>query len=211
ANLHFFADYVLLELRSDWAVAGKTYPAGALLAAKFEAYLAGAREMAMLFEPGPRKSLAEIGGTKSALILNELENVRNRLYVVRPGAGGWTRERMNISDLGSVSAHGLDPDESDDYLLTFTGYTEPTSLSLGALGGGAADPLKRQPALFDAAGLAVEQFEAVSRDGTRIPYFQVARNSLAAGGGNPTLLYGYGGFEVSLRPGYDSLNGAGWL
>jgi len=211
ANLHFFADYVLLELRSDWAVAGKTYPAGALLAAKFEAYLAGAREMAMLFEPGPRKSLAEIGGTKSALILNELENVRNRLYVVRPGAGGWTRERMNISDLGSVSAHGLDPDESDDYLLTFTGYTEPTSLSLGALGGGAADPLKRQPALFDAAGLAVEQFEAVSRDGTRIPYFQVARNSLAAGGGNPTLLYGYGGFEVSLRPGYDALNGAGWL
>jgi prolyl oligopeptidase len=211
ASLHTFADYILLELRSDWSVAGKTYPAGALLAGKFEAYLAGARDLAILFEPGPRKSLAEIGGTRSALTLNELENVRNRIYVLRPGAGGWTRKRMDVPDLGSASAHGLDPDESDDYLLTYTGFTEPTTLSLGALDGGAPAPLKSLPAQFDATGLAVEQFEAVSRDGTRIPYFQIARRDLAIHGGNPTVLHGYGGFEVSLRPAYDGLNGAGWL
>jgi prolyl oligopeptidase len=211
ATLHTFADFILLDLRSDWSVAGKTYPAGALLAEKLEAYLSGAREMAVLFEPGPRKSLAEIGGTRSALVLNELENVRNRLYVLRPGAAGWTRERMDVSDLGTASVHGLDPDVSDDYLLTLTGYTEPSTLSLGVLGGGPAAPLKRLPAQFNAAGLVVEQFEAVSRDGTRIPYFQVARQGLARDGANPTLLYGYGGFEVSLRPSYEALTGAGWL
>jgi prolyl oligopeptidase len=211
ARLLFFADYLLLELRSAWGVAGRTYPAGALVAAKLEAYLAGARDMAVLFEPGPRKSLAEINGTNSALVVNELENVRNRLYVVRPGASGWTRERMDVSDLSTVSVYGVDPQDSDDYFLVSTGFTEPSTFSLGSLGGGAPAVLKRLPAQFDAASLAVEQFEAISRDGKRIPYFQVARRDLAANGRNPTLLYGYGGFEISMRPSYSALTGAGWM
>jgi len=211
ASVHTFADQILLELRSDWTVAGKTYRAGALLAADLEAYLAGARDMAVLFEPGPRKSLAELDGTRTALIVNELENVRNRLYVLRRGGGGWTREAMDVSEFGSASASGLDPDHSDEYLLNFSGYTEPTTLSLGALGADRREVLKRLPTFFDAAGLAVEQHEAVSRDGTRVPYFQVARAAAKPDGTNPTLLYGYGGFEISLRPNYAPLVGAGWL
>jgi prolyl oligopeptidase len=206
-----FADQLLIELRSDWSVGGKTYRAGSLLAANLEAYLAGGRDLAVLFEPGPRRSLAEISGTRSALIVNELENLRNRVYVLRRGAGGWTRETMDVPELGSTSVAGLDPDVSEEYLVHFSGYADPATLSLGRLGGERLEPLKRLPAFFDAAGLAVEQHEAVSADGTRVPYFQVGRAGRAADGTSPTLLYGYGGFEVSLRPHYAPLAGAGWL
>jgi prolyl oligopeptidase PreP (S9A serine peptidase family) len=78
-----------------------------------------------------------------------------------------------------------------------TGYLEPTALFLGVAGGGPPAKLKELPAFFDARGLAVTQHEAVSTDGTRIPYFQVARARLAQDGSNPTAVYGYGGFEIS--------------
>ena len=95
----------------------------------------------------------------------------------------------------------MDDEESDDYFMTVTDYLTPTSLFLGTVGKGAPEKLKQLPAFFDAKGLAVSQHEAVSKDGTRIPYFQVARKDLALDGKNPTLLYGYGGFETSEVPG----------
>ena len=82
---------------------------------------------------------------------------------------------------------------------------------MGTAGGGPAETLKRLPALFDATGWRSRQHEAVSKDGTRIPYFQVARNDLALDGSNPTLLYGYGGFELPMRPEYNPTVGAAWL
>jgi prolyl oligopeptidase len=211
ADVNTFGDQLLLSLRSDWSVAGRTYPAGALLAANFAEYLAGARDFAVLFAPGPRKSLAELGGTRSALIVNELENVRNRIYVLRRGSAGWTRERLDVSDLGTASVSGLDPDRSDEYLLTFTGFTEPTTLSLGSIDRPGSALLKRLPAFFDARNASVAQHEAVSRDGTRIPYFEVSSAGARRGGETPVLLSGYGGFEISRRPSYNPLVGAGWI
>jgi prolyl oligopeptidase len=109
----------------------------------------------------------------------------------------------------------IEPDESDDYFMTVTDYLTPPSLYLGTLGNpeNAAPPekLKQGPAFFEADGLTVSQHEAISKDGTRIPYFQVTRSELPANGTHPTLLYGYGGFEVPMVPGYDAITGAAWL
>jgi prolyl oligopeptidase len=204
--------WLFLELRSEWKVGDTTYPAGALLATDFEAFLKGKRQLDLLFRPTERKSLAGFSVPRSHVMLNELDNVRNRLYVLTPGNGTWAREPLpGAPQLSTVSVIAVDPDESDDYFMTVSDYLTPTRLSLGTLGKGPAEKLKETPSFFDAKGLAVTQHEAVSRDGTRIPYFEVARKGLALNGKNPTLLYGYGGFEIPMVPAYQAGTGAAWL
>jgi prolyl oligopeptidase len=212
ANANVHRELLLLELRDDWTVGGRTYPAGALLAADFEGFLKGERTFDVLFEPTARKSLAGYSPTRNHVLLNELDNVRNRVYVLTRHDGTWTREPLpGMPEFGTVSANEVDSDESDDYFMTVTDYLTPTSLSLGTVGKGAPEKLKQLPAFFDTQGLAVSQHEAVSKDGTRIPYFQVTRKDVALDGKNPTLLYGYGGFEIPMVPGYSAGVGAAWL
>jgi prolyl oligopeptidase len=204
-------EYLLVTLRSDWTVGGRTYPAGALLAQPWTRFLAGERTFAVLFTPGPRKALAGWSATRHHLLVNELEQVRHRLHVLTPQADGtWSRTPLPAPEFGSVSASGID-DETDDFWLQADDFLTPPSLYRGTVGAGEHELLKRLPAFFPAEGLEVTQHEAVSRDGTRVPYFQVARRGLAADGSHPTLLYGYGGFQISQTPGYRAAAGAAWL
>ncbi len=200
AEVSTFDDQLLLRLRSDWFAGGKSYQAGALVSANFEAYLKGERALATVFEPTERKSLQDTSSTLHYLIVNELENVRNKLFALKRENGRWVRAPLEAPAMGSVEAQGIDPDESDDYFLTVTDFLTPSSLYIGTLGQAGREKLKSLPAFFKTDGLQIHQYEAVSKDGTRIPYFQVSRQGLAADGQNPTLLYGYGGFEISMRP-----------
>jgi prolyl oligopeptidase len=212
ANAVGYREWLFVELRTEWKVGDKTYPAGALLVADLEAFLKGERKFDVLFEPTERKSLAGFSPTRNHVILNELDNVRNRLYLLTRDGDRWRREELpGAPKFSTVSASPIEPDESDDYFMTVTDYLTPVSLYLGTLGEGPAEKLKESPAFFKAQGLTVSQHEATSRDGTRIPYFQVSRSDLSANGKNPTLLDGYGGFEVSMVPGYDPTTGAAWL
>ncbi|HTL59925.1 MAG TPA: prolyl oligopeptidase family serine peptidase [Candidatus Limnocylindrales bacterium] len=211
ASVGTFEDQILLRLRTDWNVGGKTYPAGALLAAGLEDYLKGERKLEMLFTPAARKSLAASSPTKNFLIVNELDNVRNRLYLLQHRNGNWTRTPLAAPEFGSVNINGIDPDESDDYFMTVTDFLTPSSLSYGKLGETGSEKLKTLPAFFNAQGLEISQHEATSKDGTKVPYFQVSRKELALNGANPTLLYGYGGFEVPMLPVYNAGVGSAWL
>jgi prolyl oligopeptidase len=211
ARLDTFADQLLLRLRSDWSLEGKTYPAGSLLAVDLEAYLKGDRDFAVLFEPTEHKFLANLSATKDFLILNELENVRNKVSVMKRNAGHWTRESLETPGFGSIGIRGIDPDESDGYFLTVTDFLTPSSLYFGTMGQTRKEKLKSLPAFFTADGLQVSQHEAISKDGSKIFYFEVSRKSLRLDGKNPTLLYGYGGFGVSLLPNYTPSVGAAWL
>jgi prolyl oligopeptidase len=212
ANANVWRDVLLVELRDDWTVGGRTYPAGALVAADFESFLSGDRKLDVLFEPTDRKSLAGFSPTRSHVLLNELDNVRNRVYVLTRKDGAWTREALpGMPAFGTVGADAVDEDESDEYFMTVTDYLTPTSLYLGTVGKGLPGKLKQLPAFFEARGLDVSQHDAVSKDGTRVPYFQVSRAAIALDGSNPTLLYGYGGFEVPMVPGYSAGVGSAWL
>ena len=211
AQVGFWRDQLTIELRSDWAIGGNVHPGGALLAIAVADFLAGQRAFATLYTPGPRKSLSGLAGLKSALIVNELDNVRSRLYLLKPGRDGWTRTPIEAPAFGALGVSAIDDDSSDDYWLTVTDFLTPTTLYRASLGGGAAQRLKALPPFFDAGGLDIVQHEVTSKDGTRVPYFQVSRKGLKLDGSNPTLLYGYGGFEVSMLPSYSAGVGASWL
>ena len=211
ARIETFTDQILLRLRSDWTVNGKTYRSGSLLAADFEAYLRGEREFVVLFEPSERKALTSTSATKNYLILNELENVRSRVYALKRDNGQWMRSELTTPEFGSVRVRGIDAAESDDYFMTANDFLTPSTLCLGTVGVATQEKLKGLPELFRADDLTISQHEAVSKDGTRIPYFEVSRKELTTNGDNPTLLYGYGGFNVSQLPFYSGTLGAAWL
>jgi prolyl oligopeptidase len=211
ATVNLFKGQLLLRLRSDWTVEGKTFPSGSLLAADFDAYLKGKRVFEPLFTPTERKSLASTSDTKDYLLLTELDNVRHRLYAVKFENGSWSRMALDTPNFGSVSISGIDPDESDDYFLTVADYLTPSSLYYGTVGKAERERLKTLPAFFNVEGLEISQHEATSKDGTKIPYFQVSRKDLKMDGNNPTLLYGYGGFEIAMLPSYNAGAGASWL
>ena len=211
ARVETYADQILLRLRSEWTVGGKTFRAGSLIAAELARYLSGERQFAVLFEPEEGKALASTSKTKNFLILNELENVRNHLYALKRENRRWVRTRLPTPSFGSVRVRGVDPDESDEYFMTANDFLTPSSLHFGTIGQAKQEKLKSLPAFFAAAGLQIRQHLAVSKDGTKIPYFLVGRKGLELNGKNPTLLSGYGGFGVPQLPIYSWSVGAAWL
>jgi prolyl oligopeptidase len=141
-----------------------------------------------------------------------LDNVSVRLVEVKRGAKGrWTSREVKVPRLMEVTAVAIDRREGDEYELRVRGFTTPTTLYLAKGGRDNRERLKGLPAFFDATGLEVTQHQAVSKDGTKIPYFQVMRRDAARDGRNPTLLEGYGGFEISYTPFYSGVGGNGWL
>jgi prolyl oligopeptidase len=113
----------------------------------------------------------------------------------------------NVS-VGVVSAS----ERSDRAYVSINGFALPTQLALlDAASVAAPVTLKTLPARFDATGVSVEQFEAVSSDGTKVPYFVVRPRGAKADGSTPTLMTAYGGFELARLPTYLGATGKIWL
>lgn len=211
-------DWLIVRLRDAWDVNGISYPAGSLIAARYEDFLAGSREFTPLFTPTATTSLAAVSTTRHHVVVTLLDDVVNRVEVLTPGDTGWERSALDlpgIPDFSTISVGAVDSTESDHLWLSTQGYLTPATLSLLAVSddGAAAnvEELKSLPPYFDADGMTVTQHFVASADGTRIPYFQVTPAGWVEGTPSPTLLYGYGGFEVSLLPGYAPALGRGWL
>jgi prolyl oligopeptidase len=204
-------DWLIVKLRSDWALPERTYPADTLLAISFSRFMDGHHDFEVLFEPGPRRVLSSFWWTKSRLVLTVLDNLASEIWLGTPGAP-WSLERLEgLSDTASVHAMSLDASQferTDEFLLTISSYVEPTKLAL-VTEGMRIEVLKEAPAAFDASGLEVTRHEAVSVDGERIPYYQIGPKE--QDGPRPTVLYGYGGFSVSMTPGYLGGIGKTWL
>ena len=208
ANTTLHEDWLLITTRTPWRVGEREYPGGALLASRLDAFLAGARDLDVLYEPDGHGSLYEFAWTKNHVLLSTLHDVAARLEVLTPGPDGWSRAPLaGAPEFGVVDIIDTDPDTGDEYFLGASSFVQPATLTYGVVGEG-VEQLKQAPALFDAEGVRVEQRFATSADGTRVPYFLIGKNLDEPG---PTLLNGYGGFEISMTPSYSAIVGRGWL
>jgi len=218
-NVSLHRQWLLLRPRTEWAIAGAVYASGTLLAIELDAFLAGSRELRTVFAPSPSQSLQSWSWTQDFLLLNLLEDVSSTILVLDP-AQDWAATGLDACPpLHSVDAYAVDdedPEAGNDYWLIATGFLTPTTVYRGTLSpggtvGGPAVQVREAPSFFNEASYTVEQHFAVSLDGTRVPYFQVGPKDLVLDGGNPTLLSGYGGFEVSRTPAYSGAVGRTWL
>lgn len=205
-------EWLLIELNSDWTVKQKRYPSGALLAVNFDDFLVGKREFQVLFRPDKQTALSGYSSTRDHVILSIMENVVNRLEALTPQGNRWQRRPLgNPAALSTIYAEGVD-DETNDYLLTVENFLQPPALYMGNLDDGKqTELLKQEPQRFDPNDFQASQHFVASRDGTRIPYFQIAAKNIQLNGNNPTLLHGYGGFEISLLPEYLGHDAANWM
>jgi prolyl oligopeptidase len=206
ATVSVHRDWLLIELRTDWHTATGSYRAGSLLAANYDEFLSGTADLHVVFEPDDHTSLNQYAWTKDKLVIVTLADVVSRVQTVTPGS--WVTEPVpGIPD--NTNAVIVDTDDlGDELFLDLSGFTAPSRLMHGPIEG-PLELIKSAPSFFDAEDLTVTQYFATSADGTAIPYFVVGHRDSAGPG--PTLLGGYGGFEVSRTPGYEGVMGRLWL
>ncbi len=202
ATVSVHRQWMLIELRSDWL----TFTAGSLLAADYDDFLSGTAELILVFEPDEHTALHQYAWTRDRLVLVTLADVASRVEIVTPGS--WGREPVPEVPANTHAVIAAADDTGDEIMIDYSGFVAPSRLLCGPAGG-RLQQIKAAPAFFDGENTDVEQYFAASQDGTSIPYF-VVRSRKVTGPG-PTLLGGYGGFEVARTPGYDGVLGRLWL
>jgi len=205
----FFKDQMLLNLRSDWEIGDTTYSADALLTIDLGEFLAGGRDFDVIFNPSERVSFGGVSTTANHLLYSTLDNIRGRLYRLIPGDEGWTEEEIELPGLGTVGI-GSSSHIDDSFFFYYSGFLTPSSLYF-VPDEGEPKIVKSSPSWFDPEGMTVDQYEVASADGVMIPYFVVKPVGFEADGANPTMLYGYGGFENSMLPTYLGSKGPSWV
>lgn len=198
-----FEGRLLGLLRRPWRAGERTLPAGALVALPAGAPAEAAE---LVLAPDERTSLLGVAVSRRSLYVSALENVRGRLYRLVPGRSGWSRAPVPFPDHGTVGVVSAD-DAGDLVYVRYESFAAPSTLYLLS-GDSDPRPIKRLPERFDARGVRIDQFEATSPDGTRVPYFVVGREGP---GPRPAILHGYGGFEIPQTPAYLGTLGKAWL
>ncbi len=208
---------VLVQLRSDWTQGGKTHKAGSLLLGDWKALLAGKPVFKTLFAPTPTRSLAGYTTTRRHVLLNISDQVASKLEEWDFSGKTARHREVKAPFPGVLSVRSLYDSDlavdtlADRYLVQYADFLTPDTLYLAEAGNDERIRLKSRQRWFDSDGMRVDQQFATSKDGTRVPYFVIYPKGFQAGKPAPTLLYGYGGFEVSMTPGYSASRGRGWL
>lgn len=202
---------ILFTTDVEWKIGDTVFAPDSILSAdlaEFKADPNGAAKT-LVWAPGPRQTGQGSAITGDALYVSYLDNVRGRVARFDFANGKWTMAPIALPQNATVGIAAAS-DETGEVMFSSTDFLTPSQLWYSN-GSAAPAVLKTSPARFDAAGLEIGQFEAVSKDGTRIPYFVVSKKGVKLDGNTPTLLYGYGGFQSSSLPGYSGTTGKLWL
>lgn len=204
---------LLVQLSEPWQAPGGTrFAADSLISWDLEQWKRDplAARPGLVFAPGPRQTLDGVATTKGRLLVSLLDNVRGRALAYDYVGGKWRSSEIALPRNASVGIAAAS-DEADQAMFSVADYLTPNSLWWYDAAAGRLETIKTIPARFDASGHVVEQLEATSRDGTKIPYFLIRPKAMKADGTTPTLLYGYGGFQSSEVPYYSGTMGRLWL
>lgn len=206
AVLGIFQNDIFVQLKSDW----QGMPQGAIIHAPYDALVGGTATFSLFVTPAERTTIDAIDFTASSILVTWLDNVRSHIERYRRVDGQWQGTPVEFPSNGAIALFNTDRD-SEDFFVRYQDFLEPPTVYRVDGDELRSERLKGLPAMFDASGYVVEQFEATSVDGTQIPYFVVRGSGITLDGSTPTLMYGYGGFEISLGPNYSATVGRNWL
>lgn len=164
----------------------------------------------LIFQPNPRQAVRNVADTRGMLAVELLEDVKGAIDVYDRKAGKWTARRLALPKDATLTLRSTSG-KDDQLFVAGETFLTPNSLWLADAATGQAQQVKTLPARFDAARHRVDQYWATSSDGTRIPYFVVRPKAARLDGSTPTIMYGYGGFEVAKPPVYIPEMGKIWL
>uniref|UniRef100_A0A7S1GJZ9 Prolyl endopeptidase n=1 Tax=Cyclophora tenuis TaxID=216820 RepID=A0A7S1GJZ9_CYCTE len=222
---------LFISLRSDWTPKedGPTYEKGSLLYVSAETFLSHGKEAcdySVLFAPTPRTALEYYSVTKNYVVLVTMDNVQSKMDFYQIVDDSTQLKRVGGDSTPKIRSNSVSPVdalESDEFWFTTSGYTQPSTLFLADASKSLNDndndnedayviqKLKSLPPQYDSTDLEVQQRTAISKDGTEVPYFLIMKKGTKLNGKNPTLVYGYGGFEISMGPHYTATAGIAWL
>jgi prolyl oligopeptidase len=205
-----YRGHVIATLEQDWTIGGQSYASGSLISIPLSEATSATPSVQVLMTPSARQSIESVAITHDAVLVAGYENVRGRLIRFALDGGAWGETQVALPPNGSVSFAGTAATEAQAFVV-FEDFLTPDTLYALDNHATRARAVRSLPAQFDASPYVTEQYEAVSADGTRVPYFVMRRRDVALNGENPTLLYGYGGFQVSMTPGYSPYVGKMWL
>ncbi|HVC08702.1 MAG TPA: prolyl oligopeptidase family serine peptidase [Elusimicrobiota bacterium] len=199
-----FHGQILALLQKDWKAGGRVFASGALISLPLDKIAAPdfGKFVRLVYLPDRASAFSDLSVAKDALYIDALHDVSGRVLAMRLGPKGWTSSRVPLPDDGSASVAASDPFQ-DRALISYESFLVPPTLyEVDGAAGQTPRAIKKQPAIFDAAPLTVDQHWAKSADGTMIPYFLVHPKGMKHDGKNPTLLYAYGGFGLPMVPAY---------
>jgi prolyl oligopeptidase len=199
----------VFTIEEPWAIGGKTYESGALLSMKIDEATAATPTIHLLETPGPREAIESVAITKTAVLVACTRNVIGRVQRFAFDGKAWVETPVDLP-AGTISLTSASPESPIAFAVAEDSLRPQTLYEVDSTSG-AIKKSAALPALFDSSGLVAMQYEATSTDGVKIPYFIVGRPEVLAKGDAPTLLYGYGGFLVSMNPNYSAVLGKLWL
>ncbi len=203
-----FGDQQLVTLQEDW----RGHKSGTLVSFSIADFMEDGEisDVHEVFKPTARQSIGNFGSTKSKLLMSIYDNVAGAAYAFDFKDGAWTSEKLNFPENGNVSIGSTNSKEDIAFINTESFLAPDTYWSIDTSD---MDITKARalPSWFDASDMVADQYEVASSDGTKIPYFVIHQKDIEMDGSNPTLLYGYGGFQVSINPSYSATIGRAWL
>lgn len=206
-----YKNQLFVQLKSDWEYKGQSFKQGAVIYTSLDAAKKGEPDYRVFVEPGKTRIINSLAFSQNYIWVSWLDNVQSiveRFEVNQKGQ--WSSKKLPMESKGRIGLSGMQED-SDSFFVTYEDFLQPDTLYFMDGKTFERTELQKLPAKFDASNLKVSQHFATSKDGTKVPYFLVMNKNTRLDGKNPTLLYGYGGFEVSLKPSYSALSGTAWL
>ncbi len=209
-------DHLIVTLEQGWSpqgvapVGSELFTSGSLIAIELASASGPAPSVSLLTAPNTRQSIEQVAITRDAVLVAGYENVRGRMLRFAYDGRSWVESQINLPQNGSVAFAGASPTEAAAFAV-YEDYLTPDTLYALDERATRARAIRALPAQFDASRFVSEQFEATSRDGTLVPYFVLRPRNMEFNGQNPTLLWAYGGFQVSYPPNYSPYVGKLWL
>ena len=206
---NLFKNQVIFDLKSDWNTGGNSFKQGDMISIDYDDLINGDTNYQLIVRPDERSSITETSSTENVFLVNLLNNVKSELYKYTFD-GSWKKQKIDTPQFGNISL-GSVSENSDNFFFYFQNFLEPLTLYKADAKTGQLAKVKSLKSYFPTEDYQVQQFEAISKDGTIVPYFVVSNKNIRHNGKNPTLISAYGGFEVSRLPNYSAVTGISWL